>query len=347
MTAPPTDLRQQLLTRREDLAELCSLSSDARLADLLRQVDEALATAGGGALEACAACGEKVGAEHLHSGAAGTLAPASGRAPGRRETAGLPASICVECLSRGERLALEQDLERAATVQRTLLPPRLRDEDGWQIAWLWEPLGAVSGDYIDLICSDLPGCAVHLLLGDVVGKGVAASLLQSHLHGLFGALAPSGLAVGELVGRANRHFFDATTAASYASLLTLRLDADGSVELANAGHPRPLLAARRGVHPVEGSGFPLGLFPEADWHGRSLEVSAGETLLLYTDGWTEAGQGEEEFGIGRAAASFRRHAHLPLPDLLAACRDDMETFLDGSPRTDDLSLVALRRTGTA
>ena len=70
----------------------------------------------------------------------------------------------------------------------------------------------------------------------------------------------------------------------------------------------------------------------------------GQTLLLYTDGWTEGAKDNREFGIGRAAAAFRRGAGLPLPELLASCRADLERFLDGSPRGDDLTLVGVRRT---
>jgi len=123
------------------------------------------------------------------------------------------------------------------------------------------------------------------------------------------------------------------------------------VELANAGHPRPLLADRRGVRPVEASGLPLGLFPDSTYCARAtrkLTLAPGDTLLLYTDGLTEAAadaEGLDEYGIGRAGATLRRHATLPLPQLLAACRNDMDGFLGGRPRGDDLALVGVRWLG--
>jgi sigma-B regulation protein RsbU (phosphoserine phosphatase) len=95
---------------------------------------------------------------------------------------------------------------------------------------------------------------------------------------------------------------------------------------------------------VEGSGLPLGLFCDADYGSREVRLGPGDVLLLYTDGWTEAAQGEEEFGIGRAAAALRQAAAHPLPELLGACRDEMERFLDGTRRGDDLTLLAVRRT---
>lgn len=253
-------------------------------------------------------------------------------------------AVCFECLTADERRELERDLTSAARVQRALLPATRTALLGWEVAYHWQPLGVVSGDHVDVLPPASTGAPVHLLLGDVAGKGIAASLLQSHLHALFRALAPSELSLCALLERANQLFNAATAAASYATLTALRLFADGRIQLANAGHPRPLLADARGVRPVEGADLPLGLLAGAAYQTRELTLGPGETLLLYTDGWTEAAKADdEEYGIGRAAASFRRAAKLPLPELLAACREDLATFLDGGPLGDDLSLLAVRR----
>jgi sigma-B regulation protein RsbU (phosphoserine phosphatase) len=97
------------------------------------------------------------------------------------------------------------------------------------------------------------------------------------------------------------------------------------------------------VRPIEGGGLPLGLFCDSVYTERELTLEPDQTLLLYTDGWTEGTRENREFGIGRAAASLRKGARLPLPDLLASCRADLEQFLGGTPRGDDLTLVAVRR----
>jgi sigma-B regulation protein RsbU (phosphoserine phosphatase) len=253
-------------------------------------------------------------------------------------------AVCFECLTADERRALERDLTSAARVQRALLPAPATALLGWEVSYHWQPLGVVSGDHVDVLPPAATGAPFHLVLGDVAGKGVAASLLQSHLHALFRALAPSELSLCGVLERANQLFNQATTASSYATLAALRLFDDGRVQLANAGHPRPLLADARGVRPVEGADLPLGLMAAASYKSRDLTLAPGETLLLYSDGWTEAtNAADEEYGIGRAAASFRRAAKLPLPELLAACRADLESFLDGGPLGDDLSLLAVRR----
>jgi len=316
-------VRDELLERRDRLAGLAVTVRESQLVELLRQVDSALERLDGGHWGQCAVCLGSV--EHQRLAADPLL------------------SVCLECLSPAERKALERDLEAAARVQAALLPPRRLAHEGWEVSLLWEPLGPVSGDHYDLLRPCREDEALHLVVGDVVGKGVAASLLQSHLHALLRALAAPEMSLASLIARANRLLCEVTLPASYATLLAARLYAGGRVELASAGHPRPLLADRRGVRPVEGAGLPLGLFCEAEYVSRDLQLAVGDTLLLYTDGWTEAATDEGEYGIGRAAAVLRRVRDRPLDELLAACREDMEEFLGGAPRGDDLTLLALRR----
>lgn len=314
--------RRQLLKRRERLVEVPAVRRDPRLAELLRQVDQTLHAIAIGSWGTCSGCREAMSLDQL---AADPLA-----------------TICLDCLAVDERRALERDLEAAARVQRTLLPPAF-DDASWEVAWSWHPKSAVSGDHLDVVPPAHPGGPRHLLLGDVAGKGVAAALLQSHLHALFRALLPTELAFESVLSRVNRLFADATVAAAYATLLALRLEADGRAAIINAGHPRPLLADHRGVRPIEGGGVPLGLFGNACYEVRELQMRPGETLLLYTDGLVEGECDEEEYGIGRASAALRRHADAPLAELLAGCLADHTSFLAGQPRGDDLTLVALRR----
>ena len=297
--------RGELLERRERLADLAVTVRESQLVELLRQVDSALERLDGGTWGQCAVC--------LGSVEDGRLA------------ADPLVTVCLECLSPTERQALERDLEAAARVQAALLPPRQLQHGDWEVSLLWEPLGPVSGDHYDLLRPRSADEPLHLVVGDVAGHGIAASLLESHLHALLRALAAPDM--------------------SLAALLAARLYPGGRVELASAGHPRPLLADRRGVRPVEGAGLPLGLFCEAEYTTRDLQLAPGDTLLFYTDGWTEATTDEEEYGIGRAAAVLRRVKNRPLAELLAACRADMEEFLHGAPRVDDLTLLALRRVG--
>jgi sigma-B regulation protein RsbU (phosphoserine phosphatase) len=314
---------ERLVARRDHLASLTSARKERKWVDLIRRVDRAIGAIEVGTWGICAVCHDPLNAERLAQDPLLT--------------------VCLECLSELERRALERDLQAAGKVQRTLLPPPHLIQAGWEVAYHWEPRGVVSGDHVDLIPPARDGEPIHLLLGDVSGKGVAASLLQAHLHALFRALVPTGQPLPDLLKRANQLFAEATSTVSYATLAALRLGCAGRFALANAGHPRPLVADGRGVRPIEGGGLPLGLFGDAEYCERELTLAPGQTLLLYTDGWTEGAQDDRPFGVGRAAASLRRGAGLPLPELLASCRADLETFLQGAPRQDDLTLVAVRR----
>ena len=323
MTLVEARVRERLLSKREQLAAAAEERREQRLVDLLRQVDGALASIEVGDWGICNVCHEHIHEDRL------VVDPLT--------------RICLECLSDEERQSLERDLEAAARVQRSLLPPPRLRHDGWELAFLWEPRGPVSGDHVDLLRPPRDSDPLHLLLGDVMGKGVAASLLQAHLQALFRAVAHPEVPLAELLARVNQLFFESTAGAKYASMVAARLFPDGRVELANAGHPRPLLADTRGVRPVEGSGLPLGLFAGAAYSGRELRLQPGETLLVYTDGWTEAMVGDEEFGVGRASAALRRASRLPVHELVASCRREMVEFLAGNPRGDDLTLLAFRR----
>jgi sigma-B regulation protein RsbU (phosphoserine phosphatase) len=252
-------------------------------------------------------------------------------------------SVCLECMSEEEREALEQDLKSAAEVQRTLLPPTPLRHDGWEVDYIWEPFGVVSGDHVDLVHPPDESEPLHLLLGDVAGKGLAASLLQSQLHALFRALAPTQTTLSELLGRANQLFFEATSPSCYATLVAARLHPDGRAVLANAGHPRPLLADSRGVRPIEDASIPLGMVGDVIYTEREIRLRPGDTLLLYTDGVTEALQDGDEYGVGRTAAALRRASNLPLRELLESCRSDLDSFLGDAQCGDDLTMVAVRR----
>lgn len=148
------------------------------------------------------------------------------------------------------------DKESAARAQRALLPPVETSHDGWQIAYTWRPAGPVSGDHMDLLLPKGDADPLHLLLGDVSGKGVAAALTQSRLHAVFRALARPDGALSELIRQTNGLVAESTLTSSYVTLVAARLHTGGRIELVNAGHPRPLIADRRGVRPVRSSVSP-------------------------------------------------------------------------------------------
>ena len=325
MTSQSSQLHRQLVAGRDALDELTRSRPEPGLIELLRRLDTALADLSTGTWGMCSVCHE-------------TIPPAD------MEDHPL-VSICLQCMTQDQRDALELDIRSASEVQRAFLPPTRLVHGGWEVEYVWRPFGVVSGDHVDLMRPVSERDPLHLLLGDVAGKGIAASLVQSQLHALFRALAPLETTLSELLGRANRLLFQATTPSRYATLAATRLYVDGRTVLANAGHPRPLLADRRGVRPIEDASMPLGMLDEVAYVEHEIQLRPGDTLLLYTDGLTEAQRDDEEYGVGRAAAALRRARGLPLSELLAACMDDLTAFLGDAPRGDDLTMVAVRRTG--
>jgi sigma-B regulation protein RsbU (phosphoserine phosphatase) len=323
MISAHSRFRERLVAGRAALDELTRSRPGTRLIALLQRLDDALQDLQTGTWGICRVCHESI-------------------SPASMEEHPL-VSICLECMSEEQRDALERDLSSAAEVQRDLLPPTPLSHDGWEMEYIWEPFGVVSGDHVDLVRPPTETEPLHLLLGDVAGKGVAASLLQSQLHALFRALAPMQITLTDLLERANQLFYEATSPSRYATLTVTRLYPDGRAVIANAGHPRPLLADHRGVRPIEDASLPLGMVDDAVYTEREIYLRSGDTLLIYTDGLTEAWGGRDEYGVGRAAAALRRASGLRPRELLASCRSDLDSFVGGVPRGDDLTMVAIRR----
>jgi sigma-B regulation protein RsbU (phosphoserine phosphatase) len=319
-----SQLHDQLAAGREALGELTRSHPEPQFLELLHKMDDALLTLKTEGWGICSVCHESISVEDMDEHPL--------------------VSICLECMTPQQRNALETDIRSAAQVQRALLPPTPLRLDGWEVDYLWEPYGVVSGDHVDLLPPRGENEPVHLLLGDVAGKGLAASLLQSQLHALFRALAPVQSTLSELMHHTNRLFFEATSPSAYATLTVSRLYRDGRVVLANAGHPRPLLADRRGVRPIEDASMPLGVAAESDYPEREIQLQSGDTLFLYTDGLSEAWRDGMEYGVGRAAAALRRARSLSTRELLESCRSDLARFVGGQSSEDDLTMVAVRRT---
>jgi sigma-B regulation protein RsbU (phosphoserine phosphatase) len=319
-------LRTQLLDRRQKLETAVIKSRDAHLMRLLQEVDSALARMDQGSYGLCEVCHDPIEAERL--------------------MADPLVCACLDHLNSDERRALERDLELASHIQRGLLPrPELRF-DGWEITYHYEPVGLVSGDYCDVVQPETEGGDFFFLLGDVSGKGVAASMLMSHLHAIFRSLLAMGLPVNQLVEHANRIFCESTMSAQYATLVCGRAGRSGEVEVCNAGHCPPLLVHGGEVTNLEATGLPIGLFSSGLYSVKRVHLAPGDSLLLYTDGLSEAQDlSRAEYGAERLSRLVKeRHAHAP-PAMIRACLEDMAAFRSGAPKTDDLTIMMIRRVG--
>ena len=315
-------MRGQLLDRRHRLETAVAWRDESQPRQLLEEVDAALARMDEGAFGLCQVCQDPIEAERL--------------------IADPLVSVCLGCLSPKQRRALEEDLELAVQIQAGLLPCRDLKYDGWQVSYHYEAASHVSGDYCDLVTAE--DGSLYFMLGDVAGKGVAASLMMSQLHAMFRSLIPVGLPLERLVERAGRLFCESTLPTHYATLVCGRADKSGGVEVCNAGHLPPLLISKGEATLFEATGLPLGIFCNEEFTAARLQMRAGDTLFLFTDGLSEA---RDPLGEEYATERLRRllcDQHTLAPGaLIEASLLDLSAFCRGTPRHDDLSVMALRR----
>jgi len=315
-------LRTELEQRRTRLHEaLHSPAADASLSELLTAVDAALSRIDQGTFGLCETCNDTIEAERL-------LADPLVR-------------FCLDHLTSAEQRALENDLSMAANIQRALLPKPGLAPVGWDVRYHYQPAGMVSGDYCDLFETDR---GLLFMLGDVSGKGVAASMLMSHLHATFRSLAEAGLQLDRMVEDANRIFCESTLAGQFATLVVGRAAHDGSVEFVSAGHLPVLHIQGDGATPKDSTGVPLGMFCNTRFPVHRLTLAHGDTLFLYTDGLTEArNRAGAEYGLHRIRTLAARHTGIEPAGLISKCLEDLQSFAEGVKQPDDLTLLAVQR----
>jgi sigma-B regulation protein RsbU (phosphoserine phosphatase) len=324
-------LREQLEQRRTELqAAISSIPAEnapvsaAPLVELLHDVDSAVERMDAGTYGICEACHETIEKERL--------------------IADPLTCLCLDHLTGEQQRALERDLELAARVQRGLLPQtdvRFRD---WHTHYRYKPAGVVSGDYCDVISPASQNGKLIFLLGDVAGKGVAASLLMTHLHAMFRSLSRVDLELDKLLETANRLFCESTIAGQYATLICGQAGPSGEIEIASAGHFPALLIAKEGVREISATGLPLGMFSTSRYTAERVRLKPRDSLVLYTDGIAEASSPSgQEYGIGGLSrAACQRHGLAPR-DLVAACLDDVKRHSSGTPQADDQTLMVIQR----
>ena len=290
---------------------------------LLAEVDAALVRLEHGTFGICETCHEPIEADRL---VRDPLVRLCGEHPGEDEA---------------ERLG--RDLALARAVQRRLLPSPHTVIPGWRFHYRYAAAGDVGGDYLDVIENPNSGETL-VLLGDVSGKGVAASMLMAHLHATFRSLAPLAADTGDLLARANDLFSDSAAGSQYATLLVASLGRDRTVSVYSAGHWPPLLLRGTQVEPLAvDSGLPFGMFPASRYAPTRLTLGDGDTLLFYTDGASEARDGNEgEFGHARLAEVMAAAAPGASPfDIVETCFEVLRRFGGGARAHDDLTLLSI------
>ena len=244
-----------------------------------------------------------------------------------------------------ERQRLEQEINIARDIQQALLPRNFPSTPNFCVTGVNFPCLSVGGDYFDVF--PLGDGRTAFVIADVSGKGLGAAILTTMLQG-----ALSGMTLGtdpaRVFNHVNRFLCEHSEVGRYATVFFGLLGNDGHLEFINAGHPSPFLIRRGAAEDAftEGS-FPVGLVPEAQYTAASLKLEPGDTLVLFTDGVTEAMDPEEQFfGMPRLRQVLTGQMECPLEQLQKCVLEAVENFTRGARQADDLTLLIVRYRAT-
>lgn len=242
-----------------------------------------------------------------------------------------------------ERQRLEQELAVARDIQRRFLPEASPEIPGWSIQATWRSARHVGGDFYDFI--RLPDGRLGVVIADVSDKGVPAALFMALSCSLMRASAISHFLPSEALKRLNRLLLPYSQAEMFVSVFYAIFDPrSGQVFYASAGHNPPLLCRPDGeTLTLEARGIVLGVMEEIDLEEKSIRLEEGDLLCLYTDGVTETITPErEEFGLERLERFLCRHREKDLGEMEQALLEQLETFSQGQPAFDDVTMVLIR-----
>jgi sigma-B regulation protein RsbU (phosphoserine phosphatase) len=245
---------------------------------------------------------------------------------------------------REQRDLLLHDLGLAAQVQRMFLPNHRPSIAGLEIAGMMQPARGVSGDYYDYIPIDEH--TIQLTIADVSGKGVPAALLMSATAAAVQLDVREKRDMLDVVARLNSGIRSVSDASHYVTLVLAEIDVRArSLRYVNCGHNSPLLfqAATGDVVPVDSSCSPVGMFDSVTCEVNQASLSAGDILVLYTDGVTEAeNPQEEEFGMDRLSNLIRRGSMLSADALMNDILENVTAFSQGVGFKDDVTILVVK-----
>jgi serine phosphatase RsbU (regulator of sigma subunit) len=244
-------------------------------------------------------------------------------------------------LRERERQRLEQELSIARTIQQALLPHGLTDYPHLEVTGAHYPCHEVGGDYFDVVPVSENRTAI--LIADVSGKGLGAALLTTMLQG-----ALSGLTMGadpvKVFNHINKFLCRHAEVGRYATMFIGIVGDDGMFEYIKAGHPSPLLLRNGKVSEIytEGS-FPVGLIPEAEFTSARLQLEPEDTLVLFSDGVTEAENTSHDlFEVTGLSHVLDGKKDVPVEELQKTILDEVRSFSSGADQSDDITLLVVR-----
>jgi sigma-B regulation protein RsbU (phosphoserine phosphatase) len=243
-----------------------------------------------------------------------------------------------------EKAKMEQEMRIAAEIQQALLPKGGRIGGFFRLAAASLPCRSIGGDFYDYV--DLPNGGFGFALGDVAGKGPPAALLSAMMQGIFAAQAAASDTPCQTIARVNLALYRRGIESRFVTLMYGTLEADGRLTYCNAGHNPPLVVGRTGVRRLETGGPIVGLFEAAAFEEETITLTAGDWLIVFSDGVSEALSADgEEYGESRIVAAAEKYVDLTPPEFLQAIFSDVRAFTKGAAQSDDITALVLRYGG--
>jgi phosphoserine phosphatase RsbU/P len=242
-----------------------------------------------------------------------------------------------------EMRRIEEELRVAHTIQEGLLPKDAPSLPGLQVAGWSLPSRTVGGDYYYYY--PFPDGRFGFVIADVSGKGIPAALLMSLLDGIFSAQAEVEKGPGRTVSRVNDYLYKKSGAEKFVTLFYGIIGRDGTLLYTNAGHNPPRLIRASGqVEQLTEGGLLLGAFPDVPYLEGVVHLEAGDTVLAFTDGLSEARNAAgEELGEERLAEIARKNLDRGAEEIRAAVCEAVLEFATGQPQHDDMTLLVVQR----
>ncbi len=238
---------------------------------------------------------------------------------------------------------LDEELRTAYVIQSKLLPAQLPEIPGYSFAGTNKPCRTVSGDYYDVVLR--PDGRLYFIIADVSGKGITAALVMASVATAFNIFTRTDPTPADLVREMNVTLAPKTAPTKFVTLVAGVLDPKtGHIEYANAGHVPPLLISNCGVTQMNMTDMVVGLFANAKYRNQTMQLGQGDSLVLFTDGVTEAeNESEDQLGLAPVAAMVEKLHGNCAAEILTAIDAHVQTFCGNAPSTDDVTMMALTR----
>jgi len=243
-----------------------------------------------------------------------------------------------------QKRIMDEELKTASMIQRGLLPAAPSGIDGYTFAGANRPCRTVSGDYYDFVRR--PDGRMYFVIADVSGKGITAGLMMAGLQASFRIFCKGDPSPAALVSQLNDALKDTLPQSKFVTLFLGRLDlATGVIEYANAGHTPPIWVHSDGVEELGETDLVLGVVTRADFREHKLQLAPGDSLVLFTDGVTEAENedGEDLGGLEHVAHRLAKMHAANADELAAAIESEVLSHMGDAPLADDVTLLVVSR----